>query len=81
MQYPKEVIDPKKQLADKLIELNGQITKEDRNAYIEKYPITQGNLSLYMNGTIYDIEKAMGMVKFFKKRIEDRNKQIQELIN
>lgn len=81
MQYPKLVTDPKKQLGEKLAELNKEITTEDRTAYREKYPITQPNLSIYLNGTVYDIEKAMIMVSFFKKRIEERNQKIQELIS
>lgn len=81
MQYRKEVTDPKKQLASKLIELNKGITTEDRAAYMEKYPISQGNLSLYMNGTIYNVDKAIEMVEFFKKCIDDRNKKILNAIS
>lgn len=80
MQYPKQVIEQRKQLQDKLIELNKLITKEDRRAYIEKFNITQGNLSLYMNGKVYDLEKALQMVEFFKERIHARKIRIQSAI-
>lgn len=80
MQYPKQVTDPKKQLGEKLSELNKEITTEDRNAYREEFSISQPNLSIYLNGTVADIEKAMKMIEFFQARIEARNEKIKELI-
>ncbi len=88
MQYHKEVIvpesvneDPKTLLSVKLKELNKAITAEDRKAYMEESGISQGNLSLYMNGTIYDLDKAVEMAEFFKNRIEERNNRIKNAIS
>lgn len=81
MQYPKEVTDPKKQLGEKLAKLNKLVTTEDRNAYREQYPISQPNLSIYLTGTVYDLEKAMKMIEFFQERINARNEKIKQLIN
>jgi len=80
MQYPKQVIEQKQQLGALLIELNKQITKEDRRAFKEKFNITQGNLSLYMNGKVYDVEKALQMAEFFKQRVHARKLRIQSAI-
>lgn len=81
MQYPKVVTDPKKQLGSKLVELKKQITTEDRAAYVAMYPISEPNLSIYLNGKGVDIEKAMKMVEFFQARVNARNEKIQQLIN
>ena len=71
----------KEKVGAKLCELNKLVTKEDRKEYSKKFgPISSGNLSLYLNGTVYDLNKAIEMVKFFKKRITVRNNAIEELI-
>jgi hypothetical protein len=94
MQYPKAVIPKKgtqapervadmlkKKLAKRLVELNAVVTAEDRAAYLALKGITKGNLSLYMNGTIFDLKKAANMIKFFTKRIDARHKELEEVLN
>lgn len=73
--------DPKKLLGEKLKKINKEITTVDRQAYREKFPISPENLSIYLNGNVSDIEKAMKMIEFFQGLITARNKKIQELIN
>lgn len=69
-------------VSKKLTDIAGDITRSDRLAYIKKHgPISEGNLSLYLNGTVFDVEKALLMLKFFKKRIKNRKALATQILN
>lgn len=56
--------------------IKGSITEKDRADYMAKDPISKATLSLYLNGTPHDLDRAARMLKFFKKRIANRNKAL-----
>jgi len=75
-------ISVKSDLSILLKELNKQITTEDREQYIRDHgPISRGNLSRYMNGHIWNVDKAIQMIDFFKARVAERKEKIESILN
>jgi hypothetical protein len=62
----------KERLGFELKKIKPDITAADRESYINKFGITKGNLSLYLNGTVYNADKAVHMISFFKNCIKKR---------
>jgi DNA transposition AAA+ family ATPase len=63
-------------LSEELKEISADVTKGDRLALQTELSYSKGTISKYLNGNVYDNDTAVMMLKFFRKRIADREKQI-----
>lgn len=76
MQVINEHISQKDRISKLLMELNTKITESDRDDFFKKKNISKVTISNYMNGKGSNIDTAMEMLLFFRKKIEDREKLI-----
>jgi hypothetical protein len=75
-----KILTNKQLLSSDLIKLSNHITAADRAAFMAIKKASKSKLSCYLNGKVYDEDVALDMIRFFKKRIEKRNKAILELV-
>ncbi len=73
MQKTVNKLTQKERFAKELKKLAEDITPSDRAAFMEENPITPSNLSQYLNGKVFDNDKAALMIKYFKARIAKRD--------
>lgn len=78
MQAPLKEISQKEKIAALLIELNKNVTEKDRADFMAEKKITNVTLSHYMNGRVANVDLAMEMLLFFRNKIEEREKLINQ---
>lgn len=61
---------------EELAAMNKNITEMDRAQFMEESGISRTLLSNYMNHKAYSLDRAMEMLIFFRKKIEEREKLI-----
>lgn len=61
-----------------LAEMSRNITEEDRKACESSIKISMPSIKRYMIGQGRNLDTAMKLVKFFKKRISERDKILGE---
>lgn len=64
-------------VSQELAGLNADITEQDRKEYMETSGASRTLLSNYMNCKAYNLDKAIEMLLFFRKKIEEREKLIK----
>lgn len=64
--------------AAKLLEIKPEVTTEDRRIAKEETGLTPETISRYLNGTVNDADTAAGLLMIFRRRIQDREKLIEE---
>jgi hypothetical protein len=69
-------LDFKKACAKELEELKKHISPADKKAATDSKLVSRPTLDQYFRGEIIKIDTAMKMIKFFKKRIEERKRQL-----
>lgn len=67
----------KERFSIELKKINEDVTAADRADFIKEHSITASNLSQYLTGKVYDNDKAVLIIKFFKARIAERDKVLQ----
>lgn len=68
----------KQLFAEELKQLNLDLTKEDRVACLTDVGISPSSLSNYLNGKGSSNDTAATLIKFFKGRIAERNKVLED---
>jgi hypothetical protein len=59
-----------------LTELSGNVSTEDRKAAISEGILSEPHLIRYLKGNGTDLDTAMNLIRFIRKRIEDREKEL-----
>lgn len=67
----------RERFAIELKKISEDVTAADRAAFIKEYNVTPGNLSQYLNGKVFDNDKAALILSFFKARIEKREEVLK----
>jgi predicted polyphosphate/ATP-dependent NAD kinase len=57
-----------------LVELRAVTTREDRLSVMKELKISRSTVFTYLGGDGTNLDTAIGMVKFFRKRILERTK-------
>lgn len=71
-------ISQKEKVAIELIQLNEVITEQDRSDYMKEKSVSRTSLSNYMNGKIFNLDRAIEMLLFFRNRVSEREKLINQ---
>jgi len=61
---------------DALVLLKNMITAGDRKAAMKTFSMNAATLSRYLHGQGRNIDRIDGLLQFFNKRIEERNKRL-----
>lgn len=79
MSVGKKNISQKEIIAQKLIEINKEVTTEDRQAYCNDKDASVGydSLSKYLTGTVHSITTGMEILRYMTKRIASRAKELE----
>lgn len=66
------------QLASEVLtqEIYPSVTTEDRRAAMEELEIGQFTLIQYLKGRVTNLDTAMKLIQFLRRRIEDRQKEL-----
>lgn len=72
-----KVLTLKQRFAEQLKAIKGEITEKDRGDYLELSDIAKSTLSTYLNGNVYDLDRAADMLKFFSARIKKREQLLK----
>lgn len=59
-----------------LVELSGNVSTSDRKAAISEGILSEPHLIRYLKGNGTDLDIAMSLVRFFRKKIEDREREL-----
>jgi hypothetical protein len=59
-----------------LTELSGNVSTEDRKAAINEGILSEPHLIKYLKGNGTDLDTAMNLIRFIRKRIEGREKEL-----
>ena len=59
-----------------LTELARHVTADDRKAAINEFGYNRMTIRYYLKGQVNDIDIAMNMIRFFRKRIEERENEL-----
>lgn len=73
------MVDVKAMCAEKLLNISKNITVSDRSDSLQECDITRPTLDRYLRGDIVKIDTAMGLIKFFDKRISARVKELSKI--
>lgn len=62
-----------------LQDLDQNITKLDRKAALRELNVVEATVRRYLKGKGTDIDTALRIIDFFKKRIEERERKLNEV--
>lgn len=77
MQEENKVLTQSEVLKNELERLAKDVTKADREAFLDKHSISKSTLSMYLNGDVRDNDTAVTIISFMQGRIEERYKKIR----
>ncbi len=61
-----------------LKQLRTNITAQDKEAAIQGLELGEATVTRYLNGEAKKIETALDLIKFFRGRIADRDRELQK---
>lgn len=67
------------QIAQELIRIAPEVTALDKRECVKKIKVSKVTICYYLTGRVTNNDKALQVLEFFKKRIKDRQVEIQKL--
>lgn len=80
MQAEVQGFSHKEKLGEELKILAPNVSHEDKRAFLSNSKYRKSTVSAYLNGHVSNIDTAMEMLLFFRKRIEARDKVISQKV-
>lgn len=76
MSIPQTGNTQRARLSEELKAIKVDVTTSDRAAAIAELGYSNTTIGKYLGGTVWDNDTALKLLKFFRQKIEDRDKQI-----
>lgn len=71
-------ISQKERVSQELMKLNQDITEQDRTDYMQEKKASRATLSNYMNGKVFSVDRALEMLMYFRNKVSQREKLINQ---
>lgn len=67
------------QITQALLKIAPNVTSNDRTKCAKELKISKQTICYYLNGRVTNNDKGLKILEYFIKRIDDRQKEIQQL--